>query len=116
MFGGRGDRGFRVRAGAGFVAGGVEVRAERVEDHHGKLCTEAVEIFFRPVAVESRGAGNVFGKGLTEVAFTDQDVADQASSVNVIDPAAGLAASIGQAEKYLAISGELRTVVPGLRG
>jgi len=33
------------------------------------------------------------------VAFADEDVADEASGVNVVDAAAGLAAGRGQAEK-----------------
>jgi hypothetical protein len=43
LFGGRcGNYFFGVRAAGGFVAGGIEVGVERVEDHHREFVAEAV--------------------------------------------------------------------------
>src|SRR5579864_182616 len=110
LFCGRGwDCGFGVGTGASLVAGQVQVGAERVEDHHWEFGAEAVEFVFAPVTVEARGAGDVLREGLAVVAFTDEDVAVQASGVDVVDAPAGLAAGICETEEYFPISSELRS-------
>src|SRR5579862_4253215 len=105
----------RMRAAGGFVAGGVEVGVQGIEDHHRKLVAKAVEFFFAPISVEARGTGDVFGKGVAIVAFADKDVAEEASGVNVIDAAAGLTAGISQTKEDFPIGRKFGPVVPGLR-
>ena len=89
--------------------------SERIQDDHREFCAEVVEFIFAPAAIQARGAGDVFGKSLAVVALANEDVADEASGVDVVDAAAGLAAGIGQAEKDFADASELGAVVPGLR-
>src|ERR1019366_372074 len=60
------------------------------------------------------GSGDVLGEGLAVIAFADEDIADEASGVDVVDAAAGLAAGGGQTEEDLADAAELCAIVPGL--
>src|SRR5215469_11597058 len=107
---------FGVRSSGGLVACEVEIGVERVEDHHGEFGAEAIEFFLGPEAVEAGGSGDVFGEGVAEVALADEDIAQKASGVNVVDAAAGLAVSVGEAEENFALIGELGTKVPALGG
>src|SRR5579862_2624205 len=114
LFGGGGDCWFYVGSGGSFVTREIEIGAEGVEDHHGKLGAEAVEFVFAPVPIQARRSGNVFGECLTVIAFADQDVSQQSSSVNIVNAAAGLAVSVGQAEEDFAVSRKFGLVIPSL--
>ena len=96
------------------MARDVQIGVQGVQDNHGEFGAKVVEFAFTPSAIETHGPGDVFGKGLAVVAFADQDVTDEASGVDVIDAAAGLATGGGQAEEYFADVAELCAVVPGL--
>ena len=66
-------------------------------------------------AVQAHGAGDVFREGLAVVTFADQDVANQAASMHVIDTAARLTARSRQAQEHFADFAPFGAVVPGLR-
>src|ERR1700733_8722404 len=110
----RRDLDLRVGVSSGFVASQVEIESERIEGDHGEFVAEGVEFAFAPAAIQAHGVPDVIGESLAIITFTDQDIADEASGMNVIDAAAGLAMGIGQAEKYFSDSAEFGTVVPGL--
>src|SRR5579872_1588971 len=74
--GGHGSLRLDMGAGGGFVAGQIQVGAERVQGNHGELGAEGVEFAFGPATVQAHGAGDVLRKGLAIVAFADEDVAD----------------------------------------
>src|SRR5580658_2582897 len=96
------------------MAGVVEIEAQRVQGDHGELGAEGVEFGFAPAAIQAHRSGDVFRESLAVVAFADENVADEASGVNVVDAAAGLAAGGRQAQKYFADFAKLRAVVPRL--
>src|SRR5579871_3354727 len=105
---------FGVGAGSRFVLGQVEICAEGIEDDHGQFVAEGIELTFGPTTVKTRRSADVFRESLAVVAFANQDVANEASGMNVVHAPAGLAAGRGETKKDFANSAELGAVVPSL--
>ncbi len=101
-------------AGSCFVLGQVEVCAQGIEDDHGQFVAEGVEFVFGPTAVQAHRSSDVLREGLAIIAFANQDVADEASGMHVVDAAAGLPASRGETKEHFANPAKLGAVVPRL--
>src|SRR5271154_4020968 len=98
-----------------FVPGGLEIGMKRIEGGHGHFGAPALHFGLRPASVEANGAGDVLRKSMTEIAFAEEDVANEASGSHVEDAAGSLARGIVEAQKNFASIGIFLTVVPGLR-
>src|SRR5579863_223806 len=117
LLGGNRGRGLRFRGGARahLITRGLEIGQQGVENDHRRFRAPTFQFRFAPVAIQSDRSGDVFGKRLAVVAFTDEDIADLTASVHFIDSPAGLAAAVGEGEVDFAGVAVVFAVVPGLR-
>jgi len=87
-----------------------------VEDGHRHLIAPGLHLFLIPITVEADiGAGKLLRKCEAVVPFADQDVADLAASVEVIDAAAGAATGMQQRDQNFPMLGIIGPVDPRLR-
>src|SRR5580704_4116274 len=88
---------------------------EGIKRCHGHLGAPGFHFTFRPASVQADGAGDVFRKGMTEIPFANEDIADEPASVHVEDTAGGLACGIGKTYEDFTGLAEFLTVIPSLR-
>src|SRR6266567_4898325 len=99
-----------------FRAREIQVPLQCVEHEARKFVSPFVELGFAPIAVQSNGIAEVFGKNLTVRAFTDHNISQAASSCGIVNTAVSAPSRVREAEKHFAVIPVVGAIIPSLAG
>src|SRR5689334_14032311 len=92
-----------MRSVGGFGAGSVEIGMETIEHDHGHLSAPTLQFLFFEMPVQADGVGQVFGEGEMILPFANQNVADLAPCIEVVQVTRGVAGTINKSQQNFAM-------------